>query len=96
MWGRYFYQLELMITFFQVAKVVRISIEKVLFQTVSIEVLVIHILLRIVVKKRVREVPFAVNVFLTLLAVCQAGIQVKYLISSEVHGIVGADVVLKL
>ena len=85
-----------MITFFEVAKVIRISIEKVLFETVSIEVLVSHILFRIVVKKRVREVPFAVNVFLALLAVCQAGIQVEYLIGSEVHGLVRADVVLKL
>ena len=85
-----------MITFFEVAKVIRISIEKVLLQTVSIEVFVSHILFCIVVKKRVREVSFAINVFLALLAVCQAGIQVEYLISSEVHGIVGADVVLKL
>ena len=65
-------------------------------KTISIESLVGHVFGLDVVQQGVWEVALAVDVLFTLLTTSEVRVQVSNLICPEIHGVIGANLMLKL
>ena len=96
LWRSDIHKLELVVAFLQIAKVIRVVAEEMVTKTISVESLVVHVFGLDVVQQGIWEVALAVDVFLTLLATSKVRVQVSNFVCSEIHGIIGANLMLKL